>query len=115
MLFVATSCAFNKHKRTRSSLFHAITSERGTFMKIRYFKNKASVALNLLVSLFYLLVAPGGRKRGNRQTDGRTQTKYCNPRCACAPRVNEGLHMHRIKREVSHYTETDSAVYIPIQ
>ena len=26
----------------------------------------------------------------NRQTDTYTQTKYSNPRCACAPRVNKG-------------------------
>ena len=25
-------------------------------------------------------------------TDTRTQTKYCNPRCACAPRVNYVFH-----------------------
>ena len=49
------------------------------------------MALNPLVSLFGRLVARSGRKHGNRQTDRRTdlQTKYCNPRCACAPRVNE--------------------------
>ena len=47
--------------------------------------------MNPLVSLFCHLVVCGGRKRGNRQTDGQTdrqthlQTKYCNPRCACAP------------------------------
>ena len=34
-----------------------------------HFKNKASVALNMLVSLFYLFVARSGRKRGNRRTD----------------------------------------------
>ena len=32
-------------------------------------RNKASVALNPLVSVFYLFVARGGRNRGNRQTD----------------------------------------------
>ena len=52
--------------------FHAITSECGTSTKIRHFKNEASVALNRLVSLFYLFVARGGRKRGNRRTDRRT-------------------------------------------
>ena len=41
------------------------------FYKKRYFKNKASVALNLLVSVIGRLVARSGRKRGNRQTDGR--------------------------------------------
>ena len=53
--------------------FHAITSERGTFTKIAILKNQASVALNPLVSLFYLFVACGGRKRGNRRTDGQTE------------------------------------------
>ena len=40
------------------------------------------MALNPLVLLFGRLVARSGRKRGNRQTDGRTdlQTKYCNVR-----------------------------------
>ena len=53
--------------------FHAITFERSTFTKIALFKIKpASVALNPLVSLFGRLVARSGRKRGNRQTDGRT-------------------------------------------
>ena len=39
------------------------------------------------------LVAHSLRKRGNRQTDKRPQTKYCNPRCACAPRVNKSLQL----------------------
>ena len=30
-----------------------------------------------------------GNRRTDRQTDKRAQTKYCNPCCACAPRVNE--------------------------
>ena len=34
--------------------------------------NQASVALNILVSLFYRLVVRGGRNPGNRQTDGQT-------------------------------------------
>ena len=56
------------------------------FYRNRYFKNKASVALNPLVSLFGRLVACSGRKRGNnRRTEW--QTKYYNPRCACVPRV----------------------------
>ena len=28
----------------------------------------------------------------NRHTHTDTQTKYCNPRCACEPRVNKALH-----------------------
>ena len=82
MPFVVTSCAFKMHRASgpgRGMLvlicilacslgFHAITSERGT----RHFKNEASVALNPLVSLVYLFVARGGKKRGNRRTDGQT-------------------------------------------
>ena len=50
----------------------------------------ALVALKLLVSLISRLVVCSARivadKQTNRQTD--TQNDYCNPRCACAPRVN---------------------------
>ena len=50
----------------------------------------------MLVSLLGLLIVNSGRKRGNRQTGGRTdtQTKYCNPRCACAPRVSKPATDH---------------------
>ena len=50
-------------------------------------QNKAGVALDPFVSLFYLFVAVGGRKCGNRRTDG--PTNLVNLRCACAPRVND--------------------------
>ena len=53
--------------------FHAITLERSTFTKNRYFKNQDSVALNPLVSLFGHLVARSGRIRGTGQTDGRKE------------------------------------------
>ena len=43
----------------------------------------ALVALKMLVSLISCLVA---RIVVDKQTD--TQTNYCNPHCACAPRVN---------------------------
>ena len=46
-----------------------ITSERGTFTKNPIFKMKPVLALNQLVSLFYLFVGRGGRKR---RTDRRT-------------------------------------------
>ena len=50
------------------------------------------MALNPLVSLFGRLVARSGRISGTGQTDGlndRPCSKYYNPRCACAPRVND--------------------------
>ena len=55
--------------------FHAISPERSGSL----------VALKLLVSLISRLVACSPRiecAQTNRQND------YCNPRCACAPRVN---------------------------
>ena len=76
MPFIVTSCASKVHRpsvpgRGKPVLicilacslgFHAITSERGTYEN-RHFKNKASVALNPLLSLFYQFVG------GNRRTD----------------------------------------------
>ena len=56
-LFISSLTCFSRHNfRTQHSY------------RNRYFKNKASVALNPLVSR---LVARSGRKRGNRRTDGR--------------------------------------------
>ena len=61
-----------------------------THSKSPNIKSSRYIALNLLVSLFRCLVARGGRKHGNRRTDRQKnlRTKYRNPRCACAPRVN---------------------------
>ena len=59
--------------------FHAISLERSRFSKIACFF-RALVALNMLVSLISRLVACSPRID--------TQNDYCNPRCACAPRVN---------------------------
>ena len=69
--------------------FHAISLERKRFSKIATFF-PALVALNLLVSLISRLVACSARIVADRQTDRQTDTQnnYCNPRCACAPRVN---------------------------
>ena len=62
--------------------FHAISLERSHFSKI-----VSLVALKLLVSLISRLVASlTNKQKRDRQTD--TQNTYCNPRCACAPRVN---------------------------
>ena len=67
---------------------HSLGFHASILKENRPFLNEASVALNLLVSLFGLFVARGGsNRRTDRQTD--TQTKYCNPRCACAPKVNQ--------------------------
>ena len=54
----------------------------------------------MLVSLISRLVACSPRIVVDKQTDRRTDTQndYCNPRCACAPRVNytENVHMHTV-------------------
>ena len=76
------------------SLFSRHISRTQSFQQNRHVIFPALVALNLLVSLISRLVACSARivgdkqtnKQTNRQTD--TQNDYCNPRCACAPRVN---------------------------
>ncbi|CAI8026791.1 hypothetical protein GBAR_LOCUS15353 [Geodia barretti] len=41
-----------------------------------------------------------------RVTDRHTdRPKYCNPRCACAPRVNKGKHIPICHRELGPATE----------
>ena len=51
----------------------------------------ALVAPKLLVSLLSRLVACSARIVADKQTRKHTDTQndYCNPRCACAPRVND--------------------------
>ena len=69
--------------------FHAISLERSRFSKIAHIVFLALVALKLLVSLISRLVACSPRIVVDTHT--QTQNDYCNPRCACAPRVNEVL------------------------
>ena len=73
-----------------SLVFHAITFRTKYFYGNRKVIIHAYVALRPLVLLFGCLVAWGGRiVVTDRQIDRHTQTKYCYPRCACAPRVKE--------------------------
>ena len=69
------------------SLFSRHISRTQSFRHIIFL---ALVALKLLVSLISRLVACSARIVADRQTDKQTDTQndYCNPRCACAPRVN---------------------------
>ena len=71
-------------------LFSRHISRTQSFQQNRHIIFLALVALKLLVSLMSRLVACSARivadKQTNKQTD--TQNDYCNPRCACAPRVN---------------------------
>ena len=68
--------------------FHAISLERSRFRKIPTSVFNALVALKLFISLISRLVACSARIVVERQTDRDTQTKYCNPGCACALKVN---------------------------
>ena len=73
--------------------FHAISLERSRFGKITTLVfMPLYIALKLLISLISRLVACSPRIVVDKQTDRQTdiQNDYCNPRCACAPRVNKG-------------------------
>ena len=72
------------------SLFSRHVSRTQSFQQNRHVTFPALVALKLLISLMSRLVACSPRFRPDRQTHRQTdrQNDYCNPRCACAPRVN---------------------------
>ena len=82
-------------------LFSRHISRTQSFQQNRHILFHALVALKLLVSLIRRLVACSARivvdrqtnRQTNRQTD--TQTNYCNPRCACAPRVNKCIKVQQ--------------------
>ena len=61
-----------------------------SFQQNRHVIFLALVALKLLVSLISRLVACSPRivVDTHTHTHTATQNDYCNPRCACAPRVN---------------------------
>ena len=82
--------------------FHGISLERSCF-SFFIFVFQARVVLKQLVSLIGRLVACSPRisvdTHTHRHTD-RQQTNYCNPRCACAPRVNKDKLLSYIQRSV---------------
>ena len=80
------------------------------FYENRHFKNQASVALNPLVSLFGRLVARSGRKRGNRQTDGRTDGQTYRPST-----VTLAAHARRGLIKGLHCTEGSSWFMIKLR
>ena len=81
-------------------------SRTQSFQQNRHIHFHALVALKLLVSLISRLVACSARIVVDRQTDRQTdtQTNYCNPRCACAPRVNK----KHCCANLAHIYETDN-------
>ena len=79
----------------------AEVSEKRSNFRIRQFKEKrlfniaANLTLNTMVSFVILLIARTARIAcADRHTDIQTHTRdnYCNPRCACAPRVNNDMY-----------------------
>ena len=72
------------------SLFSRHISRMQSFQQNRHISFLALVALKLLVSLISRLVACSPRivVDTHTHTHTHTQNDYCNPRCACAPRVN---------------------------
>ena len=77
-------------------MFSRHISRTQSFQQNRHVIFPALVALKLLVSLISRLVACSARidadKQTNKQTD--TQNDYCNPRCACALRVNNQFSLY---------------------
>ena len=75
------------------SLFSRHISRSQSFQQNRHINFHALVALKMLVSLISRLVVCSLRIVVDKQTDRQTQNDSCNPRCACAPRVNycEGI------------------------
>ena len=74
------------------AFFSRHISRTQSFQQNRQFIFRALVALKMLVLLISRLVACSPRIVVDKQTDRQTDTQndYCNPRCACAPRVNQG-------------------------
>ena len=92
-------CTRSRHQLKMAA--PAEVSEKRSNFRIRQFKEKrlfniaANLTLNTMASFVILLIARTARiacVRTYRQTDTHTHThirdNYCNPLCACVPRVN---------------------------
>ena len=102
---------YTKHcTRSRHQLKMATPAEvsktRPNF-QIKQFKEKhhfniaANLTLNTMVSFILLLIVRTARiAYADRQTV--TQDNYCNPRCACAPRVNNSLMPYQLTMPSNH-------------
>ena len=101
-------------------------SERRSNFRIRQFKEKrlfniaANLTLNMMASFVILLIARTARIAcSDRHTDTyihihthtHTRDNYCNPLCACAPRVNKisATISHRTVVRMQHYAQTARA------
>ena len=79
------ACAMDRSRKL-FRLFSRHISGTQSFRENRHIVVHLLVVHNPLVPLIGHLVACSARTRADRQTD--RQNDYCNPRCACAPRVN---------------------------
>ena len=93
-------------------------SRTQSFQQNRHIFFHALVALKLLVSLISRPVACSARIVVDRQTDRQTDTQanYCNPRCACAPRVKykvtrRGRPLQPNKPALAHYWDLKGKTY----
>ena len=80
------ACAMDRSRKL-FRLFSRHISGTQSFRENRHIHIDLLVVHNPLVPLIGRLVACSARTRADRQTD--RQNDYRNPRCACAPRVNE--------------------------
>ena len=96
-------CTRSRHQLKMAA--PAEVSEKRSNFRIRQFKEKRhfNIATNLTLkaSFVILLIACTARiacsdRQTYRQTDRQTHTRdnYCNPPCACAPRVNNIIYIY---------------------
>ena len=83
----------NKKNQLKMAAPAEVSKKRSNF-RIRQFREKrhfniaANLTFNTMVSFIILLIARTARiECPDRHT--HTQDNYCNPRCACTPRVNK--------------------------
>ena len=90
-------CTRCRHQLKMAAPAEVHVSKKRSNFRIRQFKEKrhfniaANLMFNTMVSFVILLIACTARIACvDRHTDIQTHTRdnYCNPRCACAPRVN---------------------------
>ena len=87
-------CTRSRHQLKMAT--PAEVSKRRSNFRIKQFKEKrhfniaANLTLNRMVSFIILLIVrTASIPCADRHTHTHTQDDYCNPRCACAPKVNK--------------------------
>ena len=79
------------------------------FKEQRHFNIAANLMFNTMVSFVILLIACTARIAcADRQTYTHTRDNYCNPRCACATRVNNSS---QTSKHVKNKNKSGSSLY----